>query len=265
MATVAIVGVGRIGGALLEALHADASHELVAVVRRPEHAHELVDRLGVMASADPTAVGGAGVVLYCTKPQDMSAVVRATRDHLDPGALVVSVVTGMTITRLGGLFCAGTPIVRAVTNTAAELRAAVTVLSAAAGVGPERVRLAEEVFGAVGEVRHLPEEMLDAVSAIAGGGGAYVFFLVEVLTHAGVLLGLTAPTARDLTVEAVRGAAALLDADRTRHPVQLREDVMSRGGATIAAFRVLEERAVRSALLDAVEAAHRRCVELGER
>jgi pyrroline-5-carboxylate reductase len=121
---------------------------------------------------------------------------------------------------------------------------------------------AEGVLGAVGSVVRVPEYQLDAVTGLAGSGPAYLFLVAEALIEAGVLAGLPRDTAVTLVVQTLRGSARLL-AESGEGPEALRAAVTSPGGTTAAALRVLEQRGVRAAFLDAVEAAAARAAELG--
>jgi pyrroline-5-carboxylate reductase len=106
----------------------------------------------------------------------------------------------------------------------------------------------------VGKVVRVPQRQLDAVTGLSGSGPAYVFLVAEALIEAGVLVGLPRELSRTLTVETLLGSAKLL-ASGEDGPGALRADVTSPGGTTAAGLRVLESRAVRSALLEAVVAA----------
>lgn len=120
----------------------------------------------------------------------------------------------------------------------------------------------EKMLGAVGRVVRVPEAQQDAVTALSGSGPAYFFYLVEAMIDAGILLGLPRAVAADLIVQSAYGAAVMLR-ESDDHPVILREAVTSPAGTTIAAIRELEKHGVRAALIDAIEAARDRSVELG--
>ncbi|HTH06813.1 MAG TPA: pyrroline-5-carboxylate reductase dimerization domain-containing protein, partial [Ilumatobacteraceae bacterium] len=129
------------------------------------------------------------------------------------------------------------------------------------GATDDDMAWAESILGAVGTVVRVPESHLDAVTGLAGSGPAYVFMVAEALIDAGVHAGLTRPTAESLVTQLLVGSAALL---RERGDASaLRAMVTSPGGTTAAGLRVLEQRAVRAAFVDAVAAATARSIELG--
>jgi pyrroline-5-carboxylate reductase len=147
-------------------------------------------------------------------------------------------------------------------NTPALVGEGVTGIARGAYAGPEHLKLATEVLGAVGEVRVMDETLLDAVTAVSGTGPAYVFLLAEALTEAAVREGLPRDVAEAFVHQTIRGAGHLLtDTDAT--PAELRSQVTSPGGTTAAAVHVLEERGFRALVEDAVQAAARRATELG--
>jgi pyrroline-5-carboxylate reductase len=120
---------------------------------------------------------------------------------------------------------------------------------------------AEGILRSVGTVVRVPEKLLDAVTGLSGSGPAYLFLVAESLIEAGVLVGLPRGTSRDLVVQLFAGASAMLAGEAS--PEQLRANVTSPGGTTAAGLRALEQRAVRSAFLEAVAAATQRSHELG--
>ena len=128
--------------------------------------------------------------------------------------------------------------------------------------GEEHLRRTEELLRPVGKVLRIPESQQDAATALSGSGPAYVFYLVEAMVDAGILLGMARGNALEMVTQAVFGAATMLR-DSGEHPVILREAVTSPGGTTINAIRELEKHSVRAAFLAAIEAASDRGRELG--
>ena len=119
-----------------------------------------------------------------------------------------------------------------------------------------------ELFSPVGKVLRIPESQQDAATALSGSGPAYVYYLVESMVDAGILLGMARGAALEMVIQAVYGAATMLR-ESGEHPVILREAVTSPGGTTISAIRELERHGVRAAFLAAIEAARDRGRELG--
>jgi pyrroline-5-carboxylate reductase len=147
-------------------------------------------------------------------------------------------------------------------NTPALVDEAMSVISPGASATDEHLAHTAELLSPVGKVLRLPETQQDAATALSGSGPAYVYYLVESLVDAGVLLGMPRRAALDLVTQAVYGAATMLR-ESGEHPVILREAVTSPGGTTIAAVRELEKHGVRAAFMAAIEAARDRGRELG--
>lgn len=216
--------------------------------------------LRVQASPEPGMLSASGGAVLAVKQDAAEA---ACKSALAAGGMrLVSVIAGVTCERLEAWTPKGTPVIRAVPNTPALIRAGVTAIAAGRGASEVDLEWAEGVLGAVGRVLRLPERQLDAVTGLSGSGPAYFFLVAEALVDAGVLAGLAPDISQVLVTETLRGAAALLER-RTDSPGALRAMVTSPGGTTAAGLRVLESRAVRSAFLEAVAAATERSRELG--
>lgn len=207
------------------------------------------------------AVADAGVVVVAVKPADVGPLLDSCAEALAPEALVLSIAAGVPIAALEA-HAPGRPVVRAMPNTPALVRLGASAIAAGARATEAHLALAERLLGAVGTVVRVPESQLDAVTGLSGSGPAYVFLVAEALIEAGVLAGLARPTADALVRQTLLGSATLL-ARGDDGPEALRAAVTSPGGTTAAGLRVLEERAVRAALLDAVAAATRRSHDLG--
>jgi pyrroline-5-carboxylate reductase len=147
-------------------------------------------------------------------------------------------------------------------NTPALVGAGAAAIAGGTRAGADDLAWAEEVLAAVGTVVRVPEHLLDAVTGLSGSGPAYVLLMVEALVDAGVLVGLPRETSAALVGQTLLGTARLL-AESPEGPEALRAAVTSPGGTTAAGLRVLEDRAVRAAFLEAVAAATERSKELG--
>jgi pyrroline-5-carboxylate reductase len=262
---IAILGTGKMGEALLSGLlragHAPA--EVVAVARRPERAAELRERFGVQTPSATEAAKVADTLVLAVKPQDMGALldeiaafVPATDERL-----VISVAAGITTGFIGGRLTGDVPVVRVMSNTPVLVDEAMSVISAGPHAHEEHLRRAEALLRPVGKVLRIPESQQDAATALSGSGPAYLYFLVESMVDAGILLGVPRATALDMVTQAVFGAATMLR-ETGEHPVILREAVTSPAGTTIAAIRELENHGVRAAFLAAIESARDRSREL---
>lgn len=256
---IAVVGAGSMGGAILRGLLAAGVDPASVAVSTRSSASALAWReLGVAATAleaDPdanrAAVAGAGVVLIGVKPGQVASTLAEIADAIDPAALVVSVAAGVRVATMESIV--PNAVVRAMPNTPALVRRAVTGVAAGTRAGAAELAVARTLFEAVGVVVVLPEDRIDALSAISGSGPATFAFLVERLTESARRLGFDEADARALAEQTFVGTAELL---RTTgdDPADLRRAVTSPNGTTERIIAVLES-ADLAALFDRAAAA----------
>ena len=263
--TVAIVGAGVMGETLLSGLIRSGrpADELLVVEKRPERAAELRERYSVTVVDTADAAADAETVALVVKPQDMADVLAELAPHLRPGQLLVSLAAGITTGYIEERIPHGVAVVRVMPNTPALVDEGMAAISPGTHCDDGHLVEAERLLAATGRVVRVPERQQDAVTAISGSGPAYLFFVVEAMIDAGVLLGLPRSTATELVVQTVVGSAKLLR-ETGEHPTVLRERVTSPGGTTAAAVRQLEDHKVRAAFITAMEAARDRSRALAE-
>ena len=261
---IGIFGAGQMGEALISGLvrAGQPPAEVAAVVRRTERGEQLRIAYGVEILTAADAAKRAGTLIITVKPQDMPAMLDEIKPHVPAGKLVISVAAGITTSFIERKLGVDVPVIRVMSNTPVLVDQAMSVISAGAHAGPAHLARAEELFRPVGEVLRIPESQQDAATALSGSGPAYLYFLVEAMVDAGILLGVPRGTALEMVKQAMYGAATMLRTEQA-HPVILREAVTSPGGTTISAIRELERHGVRAAVLAAIEAARDRGQELG--
>ena len=265
---VGIVGAGVMAEAIIAGLLADRAVEagtLVASHPRRDRRDALAERHGIRpVSANREALAGAEVVVLAVKPQMLGRVMRELRGELAANQVVVSIVAGATIrTLVDGLQHAA--VVRAMPNTPSQIRRGISVWSASEACSARQRDLARGVLRALGDERQVDDEAFVAMAtALSGTGPTYLFSVMEALIDAGVHLGFPRELAHDLVVETLIGSAEFAQRSEL-HPAQLRNAVTSPGGTSAAAIYELEKGRIRTVLSDAVWAAYRRTLELGER
>jgi pyrroline-5-carboxylate reductase len=265
---VGIVGAGVMAEAIIAGLVADRAVEagtLVASHPRRDRRDVLAERHGVRPVAtNREALAGAEVVVLAVKPQMLGRVMRELRGELSADQVVVSIVAGATIrTLVDGLQHAA--VVRAMPNTPSQIRRGISVWSASEACTARQRDLARGVLRALGDDREVADEAFVAMAtALSGTGPTYLFSVMEALIDAGVHLGFPRELAHDLVVETLIGSAEFAQRSEL-HPAQLRNAVTSPGGTSAAAIYELEKGRIRTVLSDAVWAAYRRTLELGER
>jgi pyrroline-5-carboxylate reductase len=261
---IAILGAGKMGEALLSGLlrAGRPPSDVAVVVRRAERGEELREAYGVPVLTAEEAAKDASTLVITVKPQDMARMLDEIAPFASASQLVISAAAGITTSFIERRFPVEVPVVRVMSNTPVLVDEAMSVISAGSYASEPHLRRTEELLRPVGKVLRIPESQQDAATALSGSGPAYVYYLVEAMVDAGILLGMPRGTALEMVTQAVYGAATMLK-DSGEHPVILREAVTSPGGTTISAIRELEKHGVRAAFLAAIEAARDRGRELG--
>jgi pyrroline-5-carboxylate reductase len=203
-------------------------------------------------------------VILAVKPQVMEALLKASRDHIGDHHLLITIAAGLPLSFysdcLGSESCR---IVRVMPNTPCLVLEGASAISGNDNATAVDLEKAKAIFNAVGKALVVDETYLDAVTGLSGSGPAYVFTFVEALIDAGIKCGLPRAVAETLTLQTVIGSVRLLQ-ESGEHPAALRARVTSPGGTTISALHVLEKAGFTGIVMDAVEAAAKRSMELGK-
>jgi pyrroline-5-carboxylate reductase len=208
-------------------------------------------------------VGRADVVILAVKPQSMTEALASIRSAIGNNALVVSIAAGVTLARLEGALPQGQRVVRVMPNTPCLIGRGASGLALGTQATKADAKLVASLLSAVGVAFEMPEKLLDAVTGLSGSGPAFVYSMIEALAAGGVAEGMSPELAGELAARTVAGAAEMvLQTGET--PAVLRDRVTSPGGTTLAGLSVLRERGFSEAVSEAVKAATRRSIELGQ-
>ena len=235
--TVALVGAGKMGGAMLTGWLAGGLDPKRVVVVEPTPSAEISALAAGGIRLNPEKADGVETLVVALKPQSFRGAAAALKSLTGPATLVVSIMAGTTIASLQDV-CGGA-VVRAMPNTPAAIGRGITVAVPAKNVSAAQRATADALLRATGSVEWVEEEsLMDAVTAVSGSGPAYIFLLAEELARAGVAAGLPEELATKLARETVAGSGELLR--RSDLPAAtLRQNVTSPGGTTAAALAVL--------------------------
>jgi pyrroline-5-carboxylate reductase len=258
-----LAGGGRMGSALLAGWREQGLSQAIVVDPAPE-AQKLAGP-GITVVAGPEYIHEGftpEAVVLAVKPQ-MAAAALPAYARFDGHAVFISIMAGKTVHAIGTLVGRQAPIVRAMPNTPAAVRQGITVAYAGAHVSPHQRELANTLLAATGQVAWVDHEaQLDPVTAISGGGPAYVFLLTELMEQAGLDQGLPPELARLMARQTVIGSAALLAAS-DEDAAKLRIAVTSPGGTTAEALKLLRaDDALPEIFRKAIQAATERSREL---
>lgn len=251
----------------LLAAGADPS-DVVATVRRAERAEELAQRYGVMAIAgeeepdnNKLAAKGSGIVILGVKPVGITDLAREISPALAKDTVVVSVAAAVSIAQLEAALPEGQPVIRTMPNTPAKLGRGVVSVSPGTHCTPEQLERVKAALAGAGKVVEVPEEQVDALSAISGSGPAYAFYLAEAMAAAGVELGLDAELSVMLARETVAGAGFML-AEPGADPTALRVAVTSPNGTTERAIAAFDDGGIPRIIAEGARAAANRAAEI---
>ena len=280
MSTIAIIGGGNIGEALLSGLLRSGRQvkDIAVAERVASRARYLSETYSVLVTSVADAVQNAEFIIVAVKPSDVASVTDEIADAVTRGQadsverVLVTIVAGVSTAYFEAKLPAGVPVVRVMPNAPMVVGAAVSALAKGRFASQEQLKEVAAVFDAVGSVLTVPESQLDAVTAVSGSGPAYFFLMVEALVDAGVAAGLSRAVATDLVVQTLAGSAAMLlermedgreasDLDTT--PARLRAAVVPAGEVTAAGLTELERGGFRAAVSAAVAAAKTRAGQLG--
>lgn len=212
---------------------------------------------------NPRIVTQSDIVILAVKPQNMAELLGEIQPALQPRHLLMSIAAGITLQQMTDAL-GERRIIRVMPNTPCLVGASASAFAASPKATAADVQTAERLLSSVGRAVQVPEKLLDAVTGLSGSGPAYVAVMIEALADGGVRMGLPRDLAALLAAQTVLGSAKLL-LETGLHPGQLKDMVASPAGTTIAGLHELERGGFRAALIDAVEAATLRAVELGKK
>jgi pyrroline-5-carboxylate reductase len=268
--TIAILGAGSMGGAILSGLVASGSAPRILVTNRTAAKADALTGPGVQSVAlerqpdgNAQAAASADIVLVGVKPAMVPDLLREIAGHLRPGTIVVSLAAGVTIATFEELVGTDVSVLRSMPNTPAVVGRAVTGLAAGNTATADDIAVVRTLFETVGTVIEVPESKIDALSTISGSGPAYFFLIVEEFTKAAVGKGFDEKDARIMAEQTFVGAAALLAASDV-DPAELRRRVTSPKGTTERAVGVLQNAHLDRTFAEATDAALARARELAE-
>ncbi|MCG0276969.1 MAG: pyrroline-5-carboxylate reductase [Thermanaeromonas sp.] len=263
--TIGFIGAGAMGGALIAGLIKSgliSPGKIYAYDICRERLENVGEEYGIQIAYNSQEVlDKAEVIILAVKPQNLPEAVQGL--NFKPSHLIISVAAGIALKQLMNWLGPNLAIIRAVPNTPALVGEGITALAANPVVSTEQKELALAIFGSVGRAVLLPEEQLDAVTGLSGSGPAYAYLMIEALADGGVWCGLSRDVALELAARTLLGAAKMV-LQTGEHPAVLKDRVASPGGTTIAGLEVLERRAVRGALMEAVKAGAERARALSE-
>ena len=255
------IGTGNMAGAIMGGIIKKgliAPEEIIGADIMPQSRERVKETYGIAVTADnKEAAEKSEVLILSVKPQFYAQTIAEIRDCIREEQMVITIAPGKTLEWLGEQFQKPVKIVRTMPNTPALVGEGMTAACPNAYVTEDKKKYALELLGSFGKVEVVPEHLIDAVVAVSGSSPAYVFLLIEAMADAAVAEGMPRQQAYQFAAQAVYGSAKMV-LETGKHPGELKDMVCSPAGTTIEAVRVLEEKGLRSAVIEAMKA----CAEI---
>lgn len=259
------IGCGNMAQAMLKGILQKGLYQKdqIIVSRRNEEALAQIHRqLGVETTTDNRKVAEkADVLVLAVKPFQFESVIREIAEFVNMNTVVISIAAGQSIADIEGFFGKESKLVRTMPNTPALVLEGATGMCFNELMQDEEKQMAINLFESFGIVEVVSENMIDTVIGVSGSSPAYVFMFIEAMADAAVADGMPRDKAYKLAAQSVLGSAKMV-LDTGRHPGELKDMVCSPGGTTIEAVRVLEEKGLRSAVIEGQKACVQKAREL---
>lgn len=262
---VAFLGLGKMGGILLQALlkkNLLSPKNTVATVRHPERAQKLSQELGISVTTDNRqAAQQSDLVLLCVKPQTVREVTEEIAGEMTPGKQLISIAASVPTRYIEEILDSEVPVVRAMPNTPCVIGFGMTGLCKGKFADESHLDIAKTLFDSVGMTVTVDEKRMDAVTGLSASGPAFIYIILESLAEGGVKVGLPRDVATLLAAQTAQGAARMT-LETGQHPALLKDAVTTPAGCTVDGIMELEEGKLRVTLIKAVVKATERAKEL---
>lgn len=263
---VGFIGTGNMGGALCQAVRNSGRKDLGILLsdHSPGKALELSKKTDGEICSNKKIATVADFIFLGVKPRKMKEVLAEIATELKARLenkvrfTLITMAAGISIEEICQELGITAPVIRIMPNTPVAIGEGVVLFSANEAVSRDGVRDFETLMRAAGRVYELPENLIDAASALSGCGPAFVYIFIEALSDGAVSCGLSREMALKLAAETVSGSARMVLSGT--HPAKLKDDVCSPGGTTIEGVRVLEEGALRATVMRAVIASYEKTI-----
>ena len=266
-AKIGVIGAGKIGAAIARGIiraGLGGKNQVMASDVSAELRDAITGELGIEATPDNGALCDfADIAILAVKPQIVDGVVREIAKRVGASKLLVSVAAGVPLSRIETNLEPGARVVRVMPNIPCVVGAGAAGYAGGAHATAKDLEHVDSIFKSFGVAMPVEERYLDAVTGLSGSGPAFVFLFMEALADGGVQAGLARDVALKLAMQTVYGAARMA-LESSKHLGELKDEVASPGGTTIAGIYALEQRGFRGAVMQAVVDATKRSKELGQ-
>ena len=267
MKTIGFLGCGNMGGAIARAVCKATEPENVFLANRTAaKAEALAAELGCQTATNAEVAGDCDLIFLAVKPQMMEAMLEPLRFILAERTkrfVLCTMAAGLPVARIQEMAGGDYPVIRIMPNTPASVGEGM-IQYCSDDVEPDKLNEWLTAMAPAGRLDAVPESLIDAASAVSGCGPAWAYQFIEALADGGVACGLPRAKAQEYAAQMLLGSARMV-LETGKHPGELKDAVCSPGGSTIQGVRLLEERAFRGAVTDAVLAAYEKTKDLGKK
>ena len=265
MKTIGIIGLGNMGSVIATIAAKHESYPLLLANRTHEKAVNLAEELNATAVTNRQVFEQANVIFLGVKPNQIQELLEENKNILErrESILLISMAAGVTLEQLESMTDTRHRWIRMMPNTPLQVAEGVISFSLGKNVTTSYKEEFVRLLQSAGLLVELPEAQIDAATALAGCGPAFVYMFIEALAEAGVSMGLSREVAMQLATQTVKGSASMVG-ETKEHPAVLKEKVCSPGGSTIAGVISLEQTGFRSSVIEATRCAKQRTEELGQ-
>lgn len=253
---IGIIGAGNMGGAIISGIAEKGLFDEILIFDKNQVSASLYNALFEnIYYADIYSVASADIVILAVKPNVLYSVIDDIKNCIKEDTVVVSIAAGQSIEKMEKAFGKKVKLMRVMPNTPAQVGEGMSALSpnALLSADKEATDAVVKIFESFGRAEIVPENLMDAVTGVSGSSPAYVFMFIEALADAAVAAGMPRDKSYTFAAQSVLGAAKMV-LETKIHPAELKDMVCSPGGTTIEAVKVLEEKGLRAAVMDAVKA-----------
>ena len=251
------IGCGNMGTAMLKGILAKgiiAKEDITIAEISAEMLKATCDSLGVWGTLDnKEAVRQGDIIVLAVKPQYYEEVIKGIKDEIREDQIIITIAPGKSLAWVEDICGKPVKIVRTMPNTPALVQEGMTGVCANDRVSESDLKEILQLLEGFGKTEIVPEQLMDVVTAVSGSSPAYVFLLIEAMADAAVADGMPREQAYNFAAQAVLGSAKMV-LETDKHPGELKDMVCSPGGTTIEAVRILEEKGMRSSIIEAMKA-----------
>lgn len=253
---IGFIGYGNMARAMIDGILKSGlagSDPVLASARSDRTRRQISERKGLVCVSNIEAASRSEALFLAIKPQYYEEVISEIRDCVKPETILVSMAPGKTLAWLKDRFAPGARIARIMPNTPAMVGAGMTAVCPGDRLSDDGLALVLRLLRSFGLAEVIPEDLMDVATAVSGSSPAYLFLAIEAMADGAVLSGMPRAQAYRFAAQAVLGSAKMV-LETGKHPAELKDMVCSPGGTTMEAVRVLEEKGLRSALIEAERA-----------